>query len=174
MGITKNKTILTVMQAKGLASSFVNSQFNYCAILQMICSRIQKFRLENIYQRTFLRTMMKLVFIRNIYSFQRLKSLNRQTLNPQFMSCFFENHEIPCNLRCESVVKLPGTNTTKYGIKALNFRGAVLWNIIPKNVKLSKTLPGFKRRLKKQLIPCNCAACRFSIIGYTLIQIIVQ
>ena len=48
-------------------------------------------------------------------------------LNPPFMWCFFENHEIPhnfYNLRCGSVVKLPGTDTTKHGINPLNFRGA--------------------------------------------------
>ena len=70
-------------------------------------------------------------------------------------------HEIPDNLRCGSVVKLPGTNTTKYGINSLNFRRAMLLNIIPENIKLSKTLPEFNRRLKKRLIPCDCAACRF-------------
>ena len=70
-------------------------------------------------------------------------------------------HEIPYNLRFESVIKLPGTNTTKYEINSLNFRDAMLLNIIPENIKLSKTLPEFKRRLKKHLIPCDCAACRF-------------
>ena len=37
----------------------------------------------------------------------------------------------------------------------------MLWNMIPKNIKFSKTLPEFKRRLKKHLIPYNCATCRF-------------
>ena len=90
------------------------------------------------------------------------KSANK--LNPQFMWCFFENHEIPSNLRCASVVKLPGTNTTKHGINSLNLRGAMLLNSIPKIIKLTKTLPEFKKRLKKHLIPSNCAECRFSII----------
>ena len=40
------------MQAKTLASSFVNSQFNYCAIVWMFCSRKWKLRLENIHKRT--------------------------------------------------------------------------------------------------------------------------
>ena len=48
-----------------------------------------------------------------------------------------------------------------HGIDSLNFRGAMLWNIIPKNIKLSDTLPEFKRKLKTHLIPCSCAACRF-------------
>ena len=118
-------------------------------------------------KRIFLRTMMKLVFIRSIFFTHQkqflvtevFKSANK--LNPQFMWCFFENLQIPYNLRCGSLVKLPGTSITTYGINSLNFRGAILWNIIPKNIKLSETLPEFKRRLKKQLIPCNCAAYRF-------------
>ena len=53
-------------------------------------------------------------------------------LNPRFMWSFFENHEISYNLRGRSVVKLPGTNTTKYGINSVNITGVMLWNIIPK------------------------------------------
>ena len=51
----------------------------------------------------------------------------------------FENHEIPYNLRCGSAKKLPGTNKTEYRINLLKFRGAMFWNVIPKNIKLSKT-----------------------------------
>ena len=91
------------MQAKALALSFVNSQFNYCAILWMFCGRKSKLRLK---------------------TSEVFKSENK--LNPQFLRCFFENHEIPYSLKCGSVVKLPGTNTTKYGINSLNFRGAIL------------------------------------------------
>ena len=58
------------------------------------------------------------------------KSANKS--NPQFMWRFFENHEIPCNLRYGSVEKLTGTNTTKCGINSLYFRGAMLCNIIQK------------------------------------------
>ena len=77
------------------------------------------------------------------------------------MWCFFENYEIPYNLRCGSVVKLPGTNRTTYGINSLNFRGAILWDIIPKNIKPPEKLPEFKRKLKTQLVPCHCPACCF-------------
>ena len=59
------------------------------------------------------------------------------------------------------MVKVPGTNTTNYGINSLNFKGAMLWNIIPKNIKLYKTLSEYKRKMKKHLMPCNCAACHF-------------
>ena len=59
------------------------------------------------------------------------------------------------------MIKFPGTNTTKYKANSLNFTGAMLWNIVPKIIELSKTLPEFMRRLKKHLISCNSAACRF-------------
>ena len=140
------------MQAKALASSFVNNQFNYCAIVWMFCSRKSKLRLENIHKRT-LRVVYNeyeknykdlLADHDEISIYQKylqflatkvFKSVNK--LCPQFMWCFFENHEICYNLRCGGVVKLPGTNTTTYRINSLNFRGAMLWNIIPKNIKLS-------------------------------------
>ena len=41
------------MQAKALASSFVTSQFNYCAIVWMFCSIKSKLRLGIIHKRTF-------------------------------------------------------------------------------------------------------------------------
>ena len=54
MVLTKNKKIShSNAKAKALASSNVNSQFNYCAIW-MFCSRKTKLRLENIYKRTLL------------------------------------------------------------------------------------------------------------------------
>ena len=62
------RKFLTVIQDKILGFSFVNSQFNYCAIKW--CSKVKR--------RIFLQTMMKLVFMRTIYSFKRLKYLNRQ------------------------------------------------------------------------------------------------
>ena len=96
------------MQAKTLASSFVNSQFNYCAIVWMFYSRKSKLRLENTRKRA---------------------------------------------LRDGSVVKLPGTNTTKNGINSLKRCNVKVYNT--KKYKTFKTLPGFKRRLKKHLIPCN-------------------
>ena len=163
------------MQGKALTSSFVNSQFNYCAI-SMFCSKKSKLRLKNIHKRT-----LRVVYNEYEKNYKDLladhdeisihqkhlqflatevfKSANE--LNPQLIWCFFENHEIPYNLRYGSVVKLPGTNTTTYGINSQKFRGAMLWNIIPKNIKLSETLPEFKRKLKTQLILCNFAACRF-------------
>ena len=55
---------------------------------------------------------------------------------------FFENHEIPYNLSCKDVVKLPGTNTAKYGINSLIFRDAMLMEY---STKKYKTFQGVTR-----------------------------
>ena len=73
----------TITRAKTMASFFVNSQFNYCAIVLMFYSRKLKLRLENVHKENIntkktTRTFLKLVFIRSVYSFLRLKSSNRQ------------------------------------------------------------------------------------------------
>ena len=46
------RKFFTLMEAKTIASSFVNSQFNYCVIVWMFCSRKSKLRLRNIHQGT--------------------------------------------------------------------------------------------------------------------------
>ena len=56
------------------------------------------------------------------------------------------------NLRRGSIVNLPTTDTTKYLIHSPNIRGAMLPNMLPKNIKLSKTILEFEKKLKKQLI----------------------
>ena len=44
------------------------------------------------------------------------------------------------------MVKAPGTNTTNYGINSLNFKGAMLWNIIPKNIKFTRRYQNIRER----------------------------
>ena len=74
---------------------------------------------------------------------EAFKSTNK--LDPEFLPYSFEKHEISFNLSCGSVIILPGTNTRKCKINSLNFIDEMLWNMITKNIKLSKALPEFKR-----------------------------
>ena len=108
------RKFFTIMQAKALASSLVNRQFNYCAIVWKLCSRKSKLRLENIHKRR-----LRVVYNEYKKNYEDLlaehdeisihqkhlqflatevfKSANK--LNPQLMWCFLENHEIPYNLQ---------------------------------------------------------------------------
>ena len=76
------------------------------------------------------------------------------------MKFFLEPRHSIC-LWCVIIVNLSGSNTTKYGINSLNFRGAMFWNGILKIIKYLKTIQEFQRKLKKNLMPYNCDAFHF-------------
>ena len=124
----------------------------------MFCSRKLKLRLESINKQT-----LRVVFKEYEKSYKDLLADHNKIrvhqkhlqflatevfkltnkLYPQFSWCFCENHEISYNLRSRSVTKVPGTNTRKNRLNSLNFRGAILWNIISKIIKLSNMLSEF-------------------------------
>ena len=45
-------------------------------------------------------------------------------------------------------MNLLGTPTTKYEINLLNFRDAMLWNMIPKNINLLNLVLDFEKKLR--------------------------
>ena len=87
------------------------------------------------------------------------KSLTK--LNPGFMWNFFERNHIPYNLRRGDLLLLPPAKSTRYGVNSLAFRGSLLWNNLPPQVKESQTLEEFKNRIKNlRSIHCTCTVCR--------------
>ena len=75
-------------------------------------------------------------------------------------SDFIEN-TIPYNLRKGNRLLLPPTKSVKFRINSLTFRGSLLWNILPSNLKSCQTIDEFKLGLKRLgRIHCTCAVCR--------------
>ena len=64
---------------------------------------------------------------------------------------------------------LPKTRTVNYGNETLPFRGPVVWNLVPNDIKLSNNLESFKSDIvnwKPQ--GCDCCLCKDYIpnLGY--------
>ena len=64
---------------------------------------------------------------------------------------------------------LPRVRTVNYGIETLRYRGPVVWNLIPDDIKKSKSLESFKNEIgnwKPQ--GCQCRLCKEYIpdLGY--------
>ena len=101
-------------------------------------------------------------YTRNIYIFlatEVYKSVNN--LNPQFMWNYFNFSTLPYKLRKGNKVNLPETRTCRYGINSLLFRGALLWNNLPRNVKESHSVAQFKEKIKELgNLTCSCVMCR--------------
>ena len=170
------RKFITISQAKLLASSFINSQFNYCSIIWMFCSKKMKLKMENIHKRA-LRVVYneydhsydKLLLEHNVVSIHQshLKTLaleiykTTHDLNPEFMKLFFNAKENPYQLRAGSRMSLPQTSSIRHGINSITFRGSLLWNTLPSDIKQCNTLSKFKKKIKKEKLECNCVACRF-------------
>ena len=54
----------------------------------------------------------------------------------------------PYNLRRGDLLLLPPAKSIRYGVNSLAFRGSMLWNNPPPQVKESQTLEEFQNRIK--------------------------
>ena len=77
------------------------------------------------------------------------------------MWSYFTKKDMPYSLRKGPALKLPKTRTLYYGTNSVHFRGSLIWNNLPADVKASKSLYDFKNRIKNiGNIDCGCVICR--------------
>ena len=57
------------------------------------------------------------------------KSLNY--ISSPIMQEFFDLKVTPYSLRNNNILRLPETNTSRYGTEALCFKGSIIWNTVP-------------------------------------------
>ena len=103
--------------------------------------------------------------LRYLAIYEVYKSLAK--LIPRFMWNFFERNHTPYNLRRGDLLLLPPAKSIRYGVNSLAFRGSLLWNNLPPQVKESQTLEEFKNRIKNlRSIRCTCTVCRWRIMPF--------
>lgn len=61
-------------------------------------------------------------------------------MNPLFMEDMFVPKQVSFNLRNSNLLALPPANTVQYGTNSVFFRGALLWNTLPKEVTVCEKL----------------------------------
>ena len=70
----------------------------------------------------------------------------------------------PQNLRKEKVFEIPKVRTVNMGVETIRYRGPKTWDIIPKDIKESKSLSEFKANIKKwKPKDCACRLCKVYI-----------
>ena len=161
--LRRTRKCLTVEKAKLLTNVFINSQFNYAPLMWMFANKCSIDRILKIHKRT-----VKIVY--DVYDESYENLLNRSgdisihqkhlrylaievykslaKLNPGFMWNFFERNHTPYNLRRGDLLLLPPAKSIRYGVNSLAFRGSLLWNNLPPQVKESQTLEEFKNIIK--------------------------
>ena len=141
---------LIVEKAKLLENAFINSQFNYAPLIWMFANKYLIDKILKIHKRT-------LQIVYGVYDESYENLLNRSDdislrqnhlrcftievykslskLNPGFMWSFFERNHTPYNLQRGNLLLLPPAKFIRYGVNSLAFRGSLLWDNLPPQVK---------------------------------------
>ena len=129
--------ILPFYRMKILISSFFNSQFSYCPLIWMFCSRMSNSKI-NKHQERSLRIMYKddcsnfvTIHIRNIQllAFEIYKLKNNFSLD--FITRLLPRKEYSYNMRnCQDFIR-PNPKTVRWGTESLINLGPMICDILP-------------------------------------------
>ena len=168
-------------QMKLIMETFIKSQFNYCPLLWMFHSRYLNNRINKLHERA-----LRLVYKDDTLDFQELldlhndvtlhqKNLQRLAIEmykvkhkiaPVLFQKLFKKKEISHHLSHQATWLLPRVNTVNFGTETIRYRGPVIWESLPDEVKQLPTLQSFKRQIKKlKKIDCTCRLCKTFIVN---------
>ena len=136
---------LSLEKAKMLGNSFIDSQFNYAALIWMFCRKGLYLKMQKIHHKTLkaiyqsYKTYEELLELSETVSIHQrhlrflVSEVYKSTsyLNPKFMCSFFTHKEIPYNLSKGQVLSLPPARSTYYGTNSVDFRRSLIWNNLP-------------------------------------------
>ena len=89
----------------------------------------------------------------------------KNNLNSSFMENFFVEKRSTSNLRNTGLM-VPEANTTAQKIETIRHIRSKLWQSLPSEVKESRNLPVFRKRIKNwKTGKCNCGLCETFIIN---------
>ena len=164
---------------KILMNSFVRSQFSYCPLLWMFCSRGQNDRINDIHKRA-----LRMVYLDFDSSFAELLEKDASVtihqrniqlvaiemfkvvrgVGPEIVRDLFVFN---LNTRSDRVFHRPNVNTVCYGENSFRYFGPVVWDeMLPRGFKSIETLEKFKLDIKKWApTNCPCSLCREYVGG---------
>ena len=165
---------LPFYQRRIILKTFIESQFSYCSLVWMFCSRKINNRINHIHERA-----LRLVYNDYKTSFEQLlindKSISihhrnihnvaiemykvKNELSPPFMQDIFEDMGYGRTTRLGDKFARPPIKNVYKGENSLRNFGPVVWNnMLPEKLKKCSSLSEFKTSIK-YWIPENCP-CR--------------
>ena len=160
----KNKEIpIDGTNKKYLSEADIMSAFKYCPLIWMFYNKTSNNQINKIRKRT-LRLVYEMedanfedfllkdnswnVHESNIHMLliEIYKSINN--LGPPIMKDFFDFKNTRYDLQSKQLLKLLETSTSRYGRQVICFKGSLIWNTVPNEIKNVDNIENFKKRIK--------------------------
>ena len=177
--------ILPFQKRRLILKTFIESQFSYCPLVWMFCSRKMNDKINHIHERALrlvyqdysasfedlLKKDCSLTFHhRNIHQVAIEMFKVKHDLSPPFMKEIF-THIKDKGTRSGETFARPNVNSVYKGDQSLRSFGPVVWNdMLPDNLKTCESLVEFKNRIKSwKPDNCPCKLCKIYVqgLGYT-------
>ena len=142
-----------------IMKTFMQSQFNYCPLVWMFCSRTLDDKINKLHERP-----LRLVYKNENLTFDELLDLDNSVtvhISPIPMQELFTEQIISYDLRIKRCWQVPNARTVNNGLESIRYRGPKLWVSLPTTIKESKTFAEFKIKIKTwKEANCTCRLCK--------------
>ena len=167
---------LTHDQKHLLLNSIIKSQFSYCWLIWMFCSRSLNNLINRIHKRA-----LRLIHNDYVSTFQEILEMTKEKIIHQnnlecpakeiykFLNCLlppiingaFMIRNNNYNLRNFHCRYSTNKRTVKYGTETVTYRGPQIWNLISKITKNASSFDIFKKKIgKRKGEKCPCRICK--------------
>ena len=159
----------------------IKSQFSYCPLVWLFCSRRSNNLINNIHESALRATFddhtsnftqllekkkKSTIHQRNIQALMKeiYKFINN--LSPPIINHMFQFCDNSYNLRNFQQLATSTKKTAKMGLEKISYRGLQLWNLVAQEIKKSSTFLIFKDKIKKwNCTNCQCRLCRNFLVN---------
>ena len=179
--LARLSNVLNFSKFRLLLKSFVESQFAYCPLVWMLCSRTMNNKMNKLQERA-----LRILYKDDISSFENLlekdnsitihdrniKLLAKEMYKvyndilPNALGEFLTKRTLNFNLRHASTFIRDKVSTTYYGTNSLRILGPKIWDLLPPDIKSSESLESFQGKIKMWKVEnCPCRLCKVFIGG---------
>ena len=180
--------ILPFQKRHLIMKTFIESQFSYCPLVWMFCSRTMNKKINHIHERT-----LRLVYQDYATSFEGLLKKDgsvtfhhrnirqvaiemykvRHDLSPPFIKELFTHEGNTMGTRSGDTFGRPHVDSVKKGDRSLRSFGPIVWNtMLPEGLKMCESLSQFKDDIKSWTPKgCPCELCKVYIQGLGYINV---
>ena len=177
--LSRMRSFLSVEKRIIIFKSFIESQFKYCPLTWMFCSRKSNNKINRQHERSlrivnnnFESTYEELLSHNNCYSIHD-QNIHRLTTEIYKVANDLSVGEFRnlFDFKDKYTLHIPLVNTGLKGKNSIRYFGVIIWNAISINIKTATTLNGFKNRIKIWKPECPWRLCKTFLQGVGFINI---